>query len=364
MRGLSDQCNANASREAICAEDFSTRERFKRAARRLFALHGIDAVAVRDILAAAGQKNASALNYYFGSKEGLIETLIGDALAIAHGRWDEALRALDAQGGPRTIREVVELLVLQGLSPNAPEGDEASARFLAMVLQTRRDLVRAATARRGLTAYNRALRHIRRLMPAMSERARDQRLLFYFSASTAVLAVLEEAAKPGGGYAPPWNGPDPLRNFIDAMVGMFEAVWDARRAGGQRGATQISSSARRRLDWRGPMKAAVLERRGADGVSWRDFPDPEPTADDSVLRVVASSLNRVDLYMRDSGAGITHALPQVMGVEAAGVIAQGRARQRVAGWYEGCALFRGVLRPLPLLPRRRPALVRTRQDHG
>jgi NADPH:quinone reductase-like Zn-dependent oxidoreductase len=70
------------------------------------------------------------------------------------------------------------------------------------------------------------------------------------------------------------------------------------------------------------MKAAVLERRGADGVSWRDFPDPKPAEGESVLRVVAGSVNRVDLYMRDNGAGITHALPQVMGVEAAGVIAE------------------------------------------
>src|SRR5271168_3670855 len=70
------------------------------------------------------------------------------------------------------------------------------------------------------------------------------------------------------------------------------------------------------------MKAAVLERRGADGVSWRDFPDPKPAEAESVLRVAAGSVNRVDLYMRDSGAGITHALPQVMGVEAAGVIAE------------------------------------------
>jgi AcrR family transcriptional regulator len=211
-------------------EDVSTRERIKRAARRLFALNGADAVAVRDVIAAAGQKNASALNYHFGSKEGLIETLIGDALAIAHARWGKALDALEAEGGPRTIREVVEILVLQGLPPNAPEGDEASARFLAMVLQTRRDLVRAATTRRGLTAYDRALRHIRRLMPEMPERARDQRLLFYFSASTAVFAMLEGAAKPGGGYATPWRRPDPLGNFIDAMVGMFEAPWTDPRA--------------------------------------------------------------------------------------------------------------------------------------
>jgi NADPH:quinone reductase-like Zn-dependent oxidoreductase len=70
------------------------------------------------------------------------------------------------------------------------------------------------------------------------------------------------------------------------------------------------------------MKAAVLERRGADGVSWRDFPDPEPARGESVLRVAASAVNRVDLYMRDSGAGITHSLPQVMGIDAAGVIAE------------------------------------------
>ncbi|HMM88084.1 zinc-binding dehydrogenase [Bradyrhizobium sp.] len=70
------------------------------------------------------------------------------------------------------------------------------------------------------------------------------------------------------------------------------------------------------------MKAAVLERRGADGVTWRDFPDPTPAPGESVLRVAASSLNRVDLYMRDNGAGITHQLPQVMGVEAAGEIVE------------------------------------------
>jgi NADPH:quinone reductase-like Zn-dependent oxidoreductase len=70
------------------------------------------------------------------------------------------------------------------------------------------------------------------------------------------------------------------------------------------------------------MKAAILERRGAGGVTWRNFPDPVAAPGESVLRVAASSLNRVDLYMRDNGAGITHALPQVMGVEAAGEIVE------------------------------------------
>jgi NADPH:quinone reductase-like Zn-dependent oxidoreductase len=70
------------------------------------------------------------------------------------------------------------------------------------------------------------------------------------------------------------------------------------------------------------MRAFVLEQRGRAGASWRDFPDPKPAPGESVLKVAASALNRVDLYMRDCGAGITHALPQVMGVEAAGIVAQ------------------------------------------
>jgi D-arabinose 1-dehydrogenase-like Zn-dependent alcohol dehydrogenase len=70
------------------------------------------------------------------------------------------------------------------------------------------------------------------------------------------------------------------------------------------------------------MKAAVLERRGLDGLTWRDFPDPAPAAGESVLKVAASSVNRVDLYMRDNGGGITHTLPQVMGVEAAGEVVE------------------------------------------
>ena len=112
------------------------------------------------------------------------------------------------------------------------------------------------------------------------------------------------------------------------------------------------------------MKAAVLERRGKDGVSWRDFPDPARAEGETILRVAAGSLNRVDLYMRDNGAGITHTLPQVMGVDAAGVIAEAEPGSGLKAGHEGGALHRGLLRQMPLLPRGRPAVVPKRADHG
>jgi len=70
------------------------------------------------------------------------------------------------------------------------------------------------------------------------------------------------------------------------------------------------------------MQAAVLESRGRAGLSVREFQRPVPQAGEALLRVHAAGLNRVDLYMRDSGAGITHQLPLVLGVEAAGVVAE------------------------------------------
>ena len=70
------------------------------------------------------------------------------------------------------------------------------------------------------------------------------------------------------------------------------------------------------------MKAAVLEQRGRAGLVLRDRPTPVRRPGEALLRVHAAGLNRVDLYMRDDGTGITHTLPQVLGVEAAGVIAE------------------------------------------
>ena len=54
------------------------------------------------------------------------------------------------------------------------------------------------------------------------------------------------------------------------------------------------------------MQAAVLESRGREGLKLRDFPKPVPKPGEALLRVHAVGLNRVDLYMRDSGVGITH----------------------------------------------------------
>ena len=69
------------------------------------------------------------------------------------------------------------------------------------------------------------------------------------------------------------------------------------------------------------MKAVYLTGHGGNEVvAIGERPMPVRQPGEVLVRLHAATLNRVDLYMRDSGAGITHALPQVMGIDGAGVV--------------------------------------------
>ncbi len=56
-----------------------TRTRIVKAAGRIFAEHGYDGASIRNIVARA-DVNQAAINYHFGSKEGLYRAVLGDAL--------------------------------------------------------------------------------------------------------------------------------------------------------------------------------------------------------------------------------------------------------------------------------------------
>ena len=68
------------------------------------------------------------------------------------------------------------------------------------------------------------------------------------------------------------------------------------------------------------MDAVLLHERGPQGPRLTRIDPPPRPEGGALVRMLAASVNRVDLYMRDSGAGITHTLPQVMGVDGVGEI--------------------------------------------
>jgi TetR/AcrR family transcriptional regulator, regulator of cefoperazone and chloramphenicol sensitivity len=67
----------------------ATRARLVREAERLFARQGVYQATLREITEAAGQRNVSALNYHFGSREGIVREILqrhGDPLDVERGR--------------------------------------------------------------------------------------------------------------------------------------------------------------------------------------------------------------------------------------------------------------------------------------
>lgn len=77
------------------------------------------------------------------------------------------------------------------------------------------------------------------------------------------------------------------------------------------------------------MKAAYLTGHGGNEVvAVGERPLPTRGRGEVLVRLRAATVNRVDLYMRDSGAGITHTLPMTMGLDGAGVVEEIDADER------------------------------------
>lgn len=70
------------------------------------------------------------------------------------------------------------------------------------------------------------------------------------------------------------------------------------------------------------MKAALITGHGGNEVvEVREHAVPVRQPGEVLVRLRAATLNQVDLYMRNSGAGITHQLPQILGLDGAGEVA-------------------------------------------
>lgn len=70
------------------------------------------------------------------------------------------------------------------------------------------------------------------------------------------------------------------------------------------------------------MRGFQIQRHGGpEALEWRELPDPEPAADEVLVRVRACALNRLDLWVREGVEGHAFPLPLVPGSEVAGDVA-------------------------------------------
>lgn len=146
-----------------------TRDTLVRAASRLFAERGIESVSLREINREAGQRNATALQYHFSGRDGLLRAV----LARHHGRIEERRHAMldeiDGTSGPVGLRRLSEVLVEPAAELLAdPDGGRDYLRIMAEIVNRPDPGFVRATLDDPRSSTNRWRRAVAPLLPELS----------------------------------------------------------------------------------------------------------------------------------------------------------------------------------------------------
>ncbi|WP_420419905.1 TetR/AcrR family transcriptional regulator [Pacificispira sp.] len=150
------------------AED--ARARILEVAERLFALHGIDAVSMRQINEAASQKNGSAIHYHFGSRDGLIDAIFDLRVTGTDALRRQYLDQVKEEAGENlpTLRDIASAIVLPTFVELKPGAKTYHRRFVKQIHMQHHLMDRFLSKRYdfGLRECFRLIRWIRPDIPA------------------------------------------------------------------------------------------------------------------------------------------------------------------------------------------------------
>ncbi len=192
-----------------------TRARLIAEAERLFAEQGIWKVRVQDIVAAAGQKNSSALSYHFGSRSGVLDAILREHGEPIDQDRGEVWASLDDDHTPALIEALVQPLTHRLAT-------DSGRCYLRIVAQLSADFSRWDFDPTHVPAnLNAILRLLRDRSSATDKAQRDERVLGMIQLMTASLAERARRIEAG----------DPLAtqdhvyavNLVDMLTGIIEA---------------------------------------------------------------------------------------------------------------------------------------------
>ncbi|MGV2979707.1 TetR family transcriptional regulator [Camelimonas sp. ID_303_24] len=198
-------------------------ERLRAVALRMFAERGVNAVTVRQIAGAAGQKNHAIVGYYFGSKDDLVRDLIVYGARMIDELRNQAFDDLEAAGGPDRALAVTRALVHSALPPATAPWSDCFNRFLSSVSLSNRALMMEALDGRWNSGYLRAIGHLRRLLAWLPPVVLSQRLIFMEASLGGMLVARERTLADRSRPHPVWNDGATLDHIARSLAAMLEA---------------------------------------------------------------------------------------------------------------------------------------------
>ena len=156
------------------------------AAERLIAERGPQ-VPLRDIALAAGQRNNSAVNYYFRNRQDLIDAIVRRRLEPMERERTQMFAALDADA-VADVHELLRVLVL----PFTTVDSDYYARFLQAALR------QLPTDSASGSVWRDVLDRLAHAIPTIDRLARHRRVAAIGTAMFALLAERERASHSAG----------------------------------------------------------------------------------------------------------------------------------------------------------------------
>ena len=148
--------------------------------------------------------------------------LISEIFSDLSDIWLERLSDLDKQGGPTSVRDIVNIIIR---GPNAEAYTDPSPtahRFLANALYMRRKELSDYLDEMNFRIFRRMLQLIARLRSDIPEPVMRQRLIFFAWYIISVQATLE-AWRASRKNSEVWADPDPLLHLVDTATALIEA---------------------------------------------------------------------------------------------------------------------------------------------
>jgi AcrR family transcriptional regulator len=201
-----------------------TRARMKEVAQRLFALHGIHGVSIKDIVDAAEQRNKASLQYHFGSKEALIGELLVDGAKQVDAFRLALLKEMTAAGGPHGVRDVLEAFIRPVDQLTEKVERSTYLRFLSNVQMTHRPLIKTHIGNRWNGGYRQCLDHFRALLAHVPPALLEQRMSLVAIYTTAIFAAKEAARDDPQTPNRFWSVPYTVDNIIDTFEAMLKCA--------------------------------------------------------------------------------------------------------------------------------------------
>jgi len=201
-----------------------TRELLLRAAERLYARRGIDGASLREINREAKQKNSSAIHYYFGSRDAVIDGIFEMRAIYINRRRREALDQLNQDPEGITVRKIIYGVLMPQVELLSEErGTYSYNRFLAQAALSGQEEVRQMWRNHFSGILSEFSLLIARCLPDMPAHQLRQRLAIHTDFTIYGLAGLErlvEARADNSAHLSIEKDVDPL---VDMLVGAMQA---------------------------------------------------------------------------------------------------------------------------------------------